>query len=618
MVLLWSLHLLILRPPYLVSQIVGAKSITSNHGSVQPDGETGTPLRKHRFAPLGLPNGSEEQVLIAERWAALAWLDGNRYPSSELMKDWQAVLSRFDDQSASLNTARAYKEAQKSYDAVRMSTERITDSSLQTIVDGIDTQGEGIPVVVFNPLGFLRSGDVTIRAKIPYRKGYHLRLIMPHTSGYEYVLRHVSWNKQTGVAEMEANVGVVGLGYAIYRLVLEQDDVMYPGNSLPYAQQTVETSSTIHLRNQYIDVSVDRDTGCITSLLRLAPSSWPGSRIGSGTRLADVETIAPGGCGNQLQAINDDPNKDLSLNGSAGFPGQPLRMPAKADSVELIGASSPESTVRVTRTWQSSKFAQTISLKSDMVDIDNEIDWHETHARLEAAFPLAATNGHATYEIPYGTTEQSTIRDSGWGDEVHAQHWADISGPGPDGNVYGLSVINQSSSGYNAAGNVLRLTLLGSRVVPDPNVDPGRYHFRYALYPHLGTWKDAKTVFHGWEYNFPLTAVVTSNHPAPLPALDELVGVHRMDPAETVVVTSIKKADDGDALIIRLYEWAGNNSKLFLRVPPGMTGARLANMMEVPIGEWLPFYISLRTRTLEIPIHPYEVLTLRVDYPPRH
>jgi len=74
----------------------------------------------------------------------------------------------------------------------------------------------------------------------------------------------------------------------------------------------------------------------------------------------------------------------------------------KADSVELIDENTAHSAIRVTYHWQKSKFVQTIRLMDDMVDIDNEIDWHETHVLLKAAFPLAASGPFATYEIPYG------------------------------------------------------------------------------------------------------------------------------------------------------------------------------------------------------------------------
>ena len=70
----------------------------------------------------------------------------------------------------------------------------------------------------------------------------------------------------------------------------------------------------------------------------------------------------------------------------------------------------------------------------------------------------------------------------------------------------GSSVINNTKYGYDAVGNLLRLTLLRSPKWPDPDADMGHHHFHYALYPHAGTWKDAMTVRHGYEYNYPLSA----------------------------------------------------------------------------------------------------------------
>ena len=76
-----------------------------------------------------------------------------------------------------------------------------------------------------------------------------------------------------------------------------------------------------------------------------------------------------------------------------------------ADSVQLIEKGPLRAVIRVTRTWQNSKFVQDITLYAglDRVDIVNDIDWHETHILLKAAFPLAASSDEATFEIPYGT-----------------------------------------------------------------------------------------------------------------------------------------------------------------------------------------------------------------------
>jgi alpha-mannosidase len=89
-----------------------------------------------------------------------------------------------------------------------------------------------------------------------------------------------------------------------------------------------------------------------------------------------------------------------------------------ADSVQLVESGPLRATIRVTRAWQNSKFVQDIVLYSgtDEVDVVNDIDWHETHILLKAAFDLAASSSMATYEIPYGTIQRPTTRNNSWED----------------------------------------------------------------------------------------------------------------------------------------------------------------------------------------------------------
>jgi alpha-mannosidase len=283
-------------------------------------------------------------------------------------------------------------------------------------------------------------------------------------------------------------------------------------------------------------------------------------------------------CGNQLQFFKDTPKDYDAWNIDPGTLDVAPSVIEKADSVELIDGESANPAIRMTRHWQNSKFVQIISLKGDQVDIENDIDWHEAHVLLKAAFPLAASGPFATYEIPYGSIDRPTTRNNSWEKaqfEVPAMRWADLG----DGK-HGLSVINNSKYGYDAAGNVLRLTLLRSPKWPDPEADMGHHHFHYALYPHAGTWKDALTVRHGWEYNYPLTAVVTTAHAGSLPAEHSFASVA----PENVVLTAVKKAEDANGLIFRVYEWAGKASTVEFHVPPGATSATVTNLMETPEG----------------------------------
>jgi alpha-mannosidase len=547
---------------------------------------------------------ASEEVLNAEKWSSLAWLDGKPYPGAELTEDWKKVLfNQFHDLAAGSGIGVIYKDAQKDYDVVRWSTNEIDAAAMRTVTDRIDTaigqkSAEGQSIVVFNPLAWARSGDVIVEARPRETSGEVAALL--DSKGKTVVATVVSRDTATGIAKLSIPVHEIpALGYATFRIVSPNDRVGAGSGSLGAAPKTPSNAASgeLSISTQVLRVSVDAKTGCITSLF---------------DKKANTETLAKGSCGNELQAFKDTPKDYDAWNidpGTLDVAPTPLN---EAESVQFVETSPGRTAIRVVRHWQESKFVQTISLEdgADYVDIDNEIDWHESHILLKAAFPLAVTSDHATYEIPYGTIERTTERTNSWEKaqfEVPAQRWADLSGPGADGKVHGLSVINDSKFGYDAAGNVLRLTLLRSPKWPDPDADMGHHHFHYALYPHAGTWKEAMTVRHGWEYNYPLTAVVTTAHPGTLPPTHSFVSVS----PDNVVLTAVKKAEDANALIFRVYEWAGKSSTVEFHVPPGATAATVTNLQEIPEGDAL----TVAADSIKVPIKPFEILTIRVDYP---
>jgi alpha-mannosidase len=554
---------------------------------------------------------AEVEVLDAEKWASLAWLEGREYPGKELTEDWKKVLfNQFHDLAAGSGIGVIYKDAQKDYDVVRWSTNEIDSGALAAVADEIDTakgqkDGEGQTIVVFNPLGWARSAEVKV----------HMRHSVGTVEGNQYELEALldpegnvvdgiisNYDPTTEMEDVTIPVSEVpALGYAVLRA--HSHNASTPekwGTSIQHSngdkapRWSLITDSTFD--NEFLRLRIDGKTGCITSLL---------------DKRSNYEMLAPGSCANELQAFKDTPRDYDAWNIDPGTLDQPPTVISEVDSTESI-VEQGANRVRITRHWQNSKFVQTIALapNSDIVDIDNEIDWHESHVLLKAAFPLAASGPFATYEIPYGSIERPTTRDNSWEKaqfEVPAMRWADLSGAGPDGKIHGLSILNQNKYGYDAVGNTLRLTLLRSPKWPDAEADMGHHHFHYALYPHAGTWKDALTVRHGYEYNYPLTAVVTTAHPGSLPASHSFASVA----PENVVMTAVKKAEDANGLIFRVYEWAGKETIAEFHVPPGATGATVTNLMETPEGAPL----AVTGDVVRAPIHPYEILTIRVDYP---
>ena len=347
----------------------------------------------------------------------------------------------------------------------------------------------------------------------------------------------------------------------------------------PPACRSAQTD--IPLENQFLRVTVDPKTGCITSLVN---------------KKTNFDAIAAGGCGNQLQAFVDTPKEYDAWNIDADFDKVFTNLDM-VDSVQLAEHDALRAVLRVTRHWQASTFVEDITLYNGLprVDVVMDIDWHERHKLLKAGFPLAATSPHATYEIPYGSIERPTTRNNSVEDakfEVPALRWADL---GDEQN--GFSLINESKYGYDANGNLLRLSLLRSPTWPDPEADQGHQHFSYALYPHSGTWKQALTVRQGYDFNYHLSAMQVSPHTGKLPGSFSFL---KADP-DNVVVTAMKKTEDGDGLLVRFDEWAGKQGNVTLTFLPGILSATLSNLMEKPEGS--PLHVD-GGRQVTVPVTP--------------
>ena len=525
---------------------------------------------------------SEERLLTAEKYASLAWLDGQPYPAAELNEAWKkALFNQFHDLAAGSGIGVIYQDAQREYDQIRWATDEASSNALHAIQARIDTKAAGsVPVLVFNALGWQRSGLVTVSVQMPEHAVDGVSIVDSHNRVVPSQILATDAATNTFRLLVDAR-DIPSLGYEVLHVV--------PGR--------MKFPSDLHvngltLENTALKVTVDATTGCIASLYHKADG---------------FEALAPGSCGNQLETFKDTPIDDDAWNIDPGTLDHFTAL-TQADSVKLVEQTPLRAVIRVSRKWQSSTFVQDIVLYagSDQVEVVNNIDWHETHVLLKAAFPLAASSADATYEIPFGTINRPATRNNTWEQakfEVSALRWAELG----DGK-HGLSLINNSKYGYDCQGNVLRLTMLRSSVSPDPNADRGHHSFTFALYPHAGSWKDALTIRHGYEYNSSLTAMQVEPHAGELPLVHSFLALK----GENVVLTAVKKSEDANGVIIRFYEWEGKEGAAEIQVPPGAVRATLTNLMEADQGAPLSFS---GPATVKVPVHPFEITSVRIDYP---
>jgi alpha-mannosidase len=494
-------------------------------------------------------NNRKSEVLMAnaEKLSSLAMLYDQPYRQADLNSAWEKVLlCQFHDTLPGSSINPVYRDAAELYREARWQAYGPLGQSLAAIGQKIDTAsgGEGRPLLVFNTLSWDRDGVVS--TELPRDWTGDVRVV--DEKGTE-VPSQVLPEERTLVFRAQ---GVPAGGYKVFKLQ----------NAKPSTAATSVRGSGTAIENDFFRVKVDPASGNVVSIYDKANAR---------------EVLAAGESGNKLLFLEDIPDEYDAWN--IGYTGRSWEA-NKADSVELLSAGPVKAVIRVKKSFlglakarrqpasdfPSSFFTQDIVLWDGLprVDVQMSADWWEDHVLLKAVFPVSVKNKNATFEIPYAFIERPTGRTTDWDKarfEVPAIRWFDLS----DGQ-YGVSLINENKYGCDVDGNMMRLTLLRSPLDPDPMADKGKHQFSYSLYPHKGTWREAATVEKGYEFNYPLLTRFVDAHAGELPAA---FSFFKAEPGN-VVLAAIKKAEDRNSLVLRLYEAEGNptEAKLdFFRAP---------------------------------------------------
>lgn len=221
-------------------------------------------------------------------------------------------------------------------------------------------------------------------------------------------------------------------------------------------------------------------------------------------------------------------------------------------------------------------------------EFDTRVDWHETHKMLRADFVPAFYSDGATCDIQFGNIKRSTRTDNkiDWAQfEVAAHKYVDVS----DGR-HGSAVMSTAKYGYRVKDGLISLNLLRSTVYPDKTADRGRHHFRYAYYPHTGDCFEAEV---------PKWAYLLNYAPLAINGVFEMASLAQSD-KRNVIIETVKPAENGKDIIIRVYENEGKKTTatLTFKLPYGRIAE--ADMLENEIGDC--------GETLEF--SPYEIKTL--------
>jgi alpha-mannosidase len=552
---------------------------------------------------------NEELVLNAEKVAAIESLFGATYQQQNLDIAWKDILfNQFHDILPGSGIHINYVDAARKYAEASRIDRDIIHMGLNDIASRV--KSDGVSVLVFNPLSWTRTEEVEVEVQFPTLPGPPTNVVAMGPDKTWMFSELLSSDPATGKVRVRVlATDIPATGYKLIQL-LPASSKLVIGTPETTAKSVRLQRPLLHatdtsLENDFIKLTVDPKTGCITSLFdkrsKTEALALPAQSEGS-------PAASPDGlpCGNLLQAFVDKPKRWDAWNIDADFVKQHWDL-MQADEVKLVESTPLRAVMRVKHHFQKSSFVQDITMYPGVprVDVHMQADWHEQHILLKVAFPVRAESDKATFEIPYGSVERPTTRNTPAEQaqfEVPALRWADISDA-----IRGFSLLNDSKYGYDAKDNVLRLSLLRSPTWPDPETDQGQHEFTYSLYPHGGTWREAMTVRQGYELNYPLMTQTTTQHPGTLPAEKSFFATAQ----DNVIITAIKKAADDDALIVRFHEWASKKGDVVLQLPGPATQAWETNLMEVAP---LPLQLDSTGNAVTVPTNPYEIKTVKVKF----
>jgi alpha-mannosidase len=529
-----------------------------------------------------------EQILLqAEAASSLAWAEKNvEYPADGMEEGWVNVLfNQFHDILPGSGVRETIEHGRGLYQESEARANAATARSLRVLADSVDTSslgpncpaiGDGIgagagfgsgegavssfdggaqacrPFVVFNLNAWKRTDVVEA---LVWDTGWEDEpLKVSDDAGNEFAAQVIDkghyWG-HTYITVAFPAIDIPAMGRRTY--------IVSPGDAEP---AKMKLSYDDGIENAFVKVKVDNLTGGISSLIEKSTGS---ELVKDDSPMGLLELITERAHGMSAWVIGQTMKSEMllelkSLNHAGG--------PYKSEHTAKILFG--DSTVDV----------KTIVRAGDpKVEIKLNVFWRERGnnekgvPNLRITFPSAVEDMSSTFETPYGSVGRELFN----GEEVPTLTWVDIAGKVKKGGKTGFTLVNDCKNGHSITDDTLRVTLLRASYEPDPLPDQADHEIRVAVIPHDNDWTPGDSIRAGRGFGQPVQVIGTGVHSGDLTASGSWMEIETAN----VVLGSLKKAENSDALILRLFETDGKNVTAKVKLP----GLSFSNAQEVDVLE---------------------------------
>jgi hypothetical protein len=545
----------------------------------------------------GLNRLTHQDVVAAEAiWATAGALQGTTFPRDKFDDVWDNVLlydehtwgahnSIRDPESDFVHRQWAVKAAYAT-DAHDQAN-RLIDNGLDELVARVKVADGS--VLVFNPSGRVRTDVVTV--KIP--RGSIVMdgdNVVPQQIAHEdTALRDVT------VAFVATKVPAVG--YRSYQVLPEGPN---PSNPQRFKDNVLE--------NNFYRITFDSQAGAIASII---------------DKQLDKELVdakSPYKLGQLIYAAGGV-LKEGSTPINGPFPDQIEFKTSKGKSMNAAGSGPVYSSVKIAaelHQFQVAELETILHESQKRIDFKFRLNKHLTYDKeaVYIAFPIGGKNPQFRYEIGAGHVRPNEDQFPGacrdwfavqrWvtvNTDDHAVAWSTVDAPLitlcdmtpgkwldelpiTNGTIFSYTMNNYWFTNYRAG-------------------QDGWFTFRYSLTSGKSIDPHAASLF-GEQVQAPMRTTVAypGREQTTLPSLHSFCSLG----PDNIMLTTLKRADDGNGYIARMRELAGKDSSAVVSFAlPGITSAARCDLVERDLGP-----LQIKQGKVEIPIKANSLATVRL------
>jgi alpha-mannosidase len=532
-----------------------------------------------------LNRDAEATTTSTEALAAVAHLFGFDYPSATFRKSWEDItFNHHHDTLPGSGIHAPYFKTYTTLERVIAQNKDIAMRAMETLSLRVTPKEGGISIIVFNPLGWTRGGWVeTYLVKSGWDDEQSLN---PDTTVAESPdgtdSRVTVIDKQSKKVRFYA-VSVPAFGYAVYHLRnATKTEIRREPLTVSDGGFTIDS--------QFQSVKFDKKGGFISSLRSKDMVIESGKALGR----MEVHWERPAGMSAWVLGSIDNVQK------LEPFSAESISGPDYVDVVFKYRVQA----------WNNVSGDSVITQRfrvMDYRDIEVKItcDWkgvgtnQQPNALLRVAFETPFTNATSTYAVPFGALTRPNDNR-----EMPALQWAHIS----EGDA-GLAIFNDSKHGFSNDGSTIRMSLIRSSYDPDPVPDVGLHNWSYQISATGSDWGEFMVPRRAAEFNQPLvSATVPFDAHGNAPLRFSAVDFDQIGPGGRLLPTALKMSEDGNALVVRMFETVGKPFRGAMKFGFQPTSAEEVNFLEDRIASATPANLSLRA---------WEIKTFKVGLPPR-